>query len=69
MKDHLTSEGLQKIVNIRASINLGLTEKLKENFPNTLPVARPLVENQIIPHSKWVAGFTCFAGGDGCFLV
>ena len=51
-KGHLTFEGLQEIVNIRASLNLGLTPKLKEIFPKTLPVARPKVANQMIPHPE-----------------
>lgn len=40
--EHLYSVGLQKIVNIRASINLGLPYVLKEAFPGTVPVERPI---------------------------
>lgn len=43
-KEHLTSEGLQKIVNIKASINKGLSAELKSAFPNTKSVPRPEVE-------------------------
>ena len=43
-KEHLTDEGLIKIVAIRASMNLGLSEKLKLAFPDVVPVERPLVE-------------------------
>ena len=43
-KEHLTIEGLQKIVNIRASQNLGLSDVLKTAFPNFDPVPRPKVE-------------------------
>jgi len=64
-KEHLTREGLDKIIAIRASINNGLTEKLKATFPLTKPVARPLVGNQLIPHPFWVAGFT---EGDAALL-
>lgn len=42
-KEHLTSDGLQEIVNIRASINNGLSDSLKVAFPDTIPVIRPLV--------------------------
>ena len=42
---HLTLEGIQEIVNIKASINLGLTENLNKAFSNTIPVAIPVVEN------------------------
>ena len=62
--EHVTPKGLQEIINIRASINLGLIDKT--NFPNTIPVARPLVENNQIPDPLWVAGFV---SGEGNFLV
>ena len=48
-KEHLKKEGLQEIVNIRASLNLGLSDVLKAAFPNTIPVLRPIVTNQEIP--------------------
>jgi len=44
-KEHLTNEGLQKIVNLRASMNNGLSENLKQAFPNTIAVERPIVKN------------------------
>jgi hypothetical protein len=44
--EHLTSEGLKAIINIRASINRGLTPALKEAFPNYAPAHRPLVYSQ-----------------------
>jgi hypothetical protein len=40
-KEHLTPEGLLKIIAIRASINNGLSESLKEAFPGIIPVMRP----------------------------
>jgi hypothetical protein len=43
-KVHRTSEGIQQVVNIKASLNNGLSDKLKESFPNTIPIARPLME-------------------------
>jgi hypothetical protein len=33
--EHLKEVGLQSIINIRASLNLGLSEVLKTAFPNT----------------------------------
>jgi hypothetical protein len=65
-KQHLTAVGIQKIVDIKASINLGLTEELILKFPNTNPVVRPLVELPKVPHPQWIAGFT---DGDGCFMI
>lgn len=41
LKHNKTLEGLQKFVNIRAAMNLGLSPGLKTAFPNTVPVLRP----------------------------
>src|SRR5262249_52783398 len=65
-KEHLTLDGLKKIVSLRASINNGLSPKLKEAFPDTIPVQRPIVADQDITNSYWLAGFT---SGEGCFHV
>jgi hypothetical protein len=75
-KEHLTKDGLYKILSIRASMNNGLTTKLKEFFPDIIPVKRPLVKDQEIlreatPHyhdnvGHWFAGFV---GGEGCFCI
>lgn len=66
LKKHLSKEGLEKIVGIKDSINRGLSNVLKEAFPNVVVVKRPLIENQIIPHPEWLAGFV---SGDGCFYI
>ena len=66
LKEHLTHDGLKKIVNIRASINNGLTEKLKEAFPDVLPVVRPEVKDQVVKDPHWFVGF---ADAEGCFNV
>jgi len=47
-KEHLTIEGLRKIVAIKASMHLGLSKELKVAFPNIIPVKRPLVVDQVI---------------------
>ena len=47
-KEHLTPAGLQEIVNLKASINNGLSDTLLAAFPNTEPVTRPLVVDQVI---------------------
>jgi hypothetical protein len=68
LKEHLTIEGLQKIVNIRASMNLGLSEELTKAFPNTNPIDRPNVaeKSSLILNPYWIAGFF---SGEGCFYV
>jgi hypothetical protein len=49
-KKHLTHDGLQQIVNIRASMNNGLSDELKAVFPKTIPVLRSKVELKQIPN-------------------
>ena len=55
-KGHLDNEneegGLQEIVNLRAALNLGLSDTIKAAFPNTIPVVRPAVENLTCPHPE-----------------
>ena len=69
-KEHLTNEGLQEIVNLRASLNLGLSEELKAAFPCTVPVSRPRVSlidfKKHIAELPWISGFV---SGEGCFSV
>lgn len=65
-KEHLTNEGLEKIVAIKAKMNWGLSDILKSAFPDVQPVARPLVKSQTSLDPNWVAGFT---SSEGCFFV
>ena len=64
--EHLTKEGLYKIITLKASMNLGLTEKLQSEFKNIKPVERPLVVDENIQDPHWLAGFT---SAEGCFLI
>lgn len=66
-KEHLTLEGINKIVNIKASMNLGLSDMLKSEFQNNNSVKRPVInsDNIDIPNN-WIAGFV---SGEGCFDV
>ena len=65
-KVHLTEVGLQQIINIRASINLGLSDLQKSKFINYKPVPRPIINYTEIPNPNWIAGFS---SAEGCFLV
>ena len=49
-KEHLNINGLQKIVNLKASLNNGLSNKLKTLFPNTIPAVRARVSVNVIPN-------------------
>jgi len=58
-KEHLTLEGLQKILAIKSSLNLGLSVKeIKTNFPNINTIERPLVTVPKIIDPNWFSGFT-----------
>jgi hypothetical protein len=46
-KEHLTLEGLHKIVAIRAFLNRGLSPELKAAFPEITPTGRPLVTTNL----------------------
>ena len=65
-KKHLNSEGLNKIVSIKAVSNKGWSDKLRALFPQIVPALRPTVKSQIIPDPNWVSGFV---EGDGSFYV
>lgn len=67
-KEHLTIEGLHKIVAIKASINLGLSSRLKQGLSDIIPVERPKVEcfAQKIKDPWWLVGFT---EGEGCYII
>ncbi len=59
-------KGIHSIVSIKASLNWGLSDTFKIKFPTVLPVARPVVSFEGIPHPDWLAGFV---DGEGCFYV
>ena len=65
-KEHLTIEGLQKIISLRASMNLGLSDELNAAFSNITPIHRPSVSDYKIQDPHWLAGFT---SGEGCFII
>ena len=48
LKEHLTYDGLRKIVAIKASMNLGLSDVLKKAFPDVVKVNKPL------PSPTWI---------------
>jgi hypothetical protein len=62
---HLTVEGLNTILSIKASMNKGLSEELKVNFPNIISVKRPNINLPIAINPYWISGFV---NGEGCFF-
>jgi LAGLIDADG endonuclease len=67
-KEPLTTEGVKKIISIKAVFNHGLADNLKVAFPDIVPAIRPSVSvsRKIIPDPQWLSGFV---SGEGCFMV
>ena len=70
-KEHLSKAGLVQLVNIRGSLNQGLSERLKVAFPKNVPVPRPQVPKTNLDSNTpgikhWLAGFV---SGEGCFVI
>jgi len=65
-KEHLTLEGLIKIVCIKASMNLGLPDYLSRAFPNIIPKDRPVAQIIKFIDPNWLAGFV---SAEGNFFV
>ena len=65
-KEHLNIEGFNKILSLRASMNLGLPNVLKEAFPgiSKRDITSKDIPSVINPH--WVAGFV---DAEGCFWI
>lgn len=64
--EHLNKNGVKKIVKLKASLNKGLSEKLKLNFPNIIKIERPSKNLPTCINYNWFAGFF---SGEGCFSV
>jgi hypothetical protein len=62
-KSHLTMEGLNQIVNIKASMNLGLSEMLKLEFAGYTPIERPVINyDNVILDPNCISGFVSAEG-------
>lgn len=65
-KAHLTIEGINQIINIKAAMNLGLSELLKSEFKDFILTPlweRPIIQTEIILDPSWITGFV---DGDLC---
>lgn len=64
---HLTKEGLNRVVSIKATINNGnISDSLSLAFPDINPASRPNIQAKIIKDLDWLAGFT---DAEGCFFI
>lgn len=65
-KEHLTIDGLNQIVNLKTSMNLGLSDMLKYKFINHISVIRPTIEGFLNLDPWWIVGFI---NAEGCFDI
>ena len=62
-KKHLTTEGILKLANIKASMN---AKKDIVDISGIVPVDLPVLPETVDIDPNWIAGFT---SGEGCFTV
>ena len=65
-KEHLTLEGIEKIINIRASMNKKLIDRFNKDFPNIKPIKESFIVNIDISDLHWITGFV---DAEGCFYI
>jgi NADH:ubiquinone oxidoreductase subunit K len=68
-KEHSNLQGIQTIVNNKASMNWGLSNELKIAFPDTVPVKKEEVVNNyniLVSAKEWMAGFST---GESNFFI
>src|SRR5437763_846926 len=65
-KEHLTPEGFQEILKIRAVMSKGLPDSFKEAYPNIISIERPTIKDQKIKDPNWVSGFV---SGESNFFI
>jgi hypothetical protein len=65
-KEHLNLEGLQKVLNLKISMNKGSTPVLIKHFPNLKSLERPEVFLQENLDNYWILGFV---EGEGSFSI
>lgn len=66
LNEHLTEKGISKLIEIKSSLNKGLSEKLKHKFSGVDLFERVEFKFEGIPSSYWIAGFV---SGDGSFNI
>ena len=65
-KEHLTIQGLKKVLSLKSVFNNGLYDLLKAAFPKILPAIRPQTP---LPQIKNPDGISEFVDAEGCFFV
>ena len=68
-KAHLSNQGLNQIINIKASMNLGLSDFLKSEFIKFTPVERQIIKTESIPVRKRLIGLQALSQGMGVLTL
>lgn len=66
LNEHLTEKGISELIEIKSTLNKGLSEKLKHNFSKIDLLERVEFKFEGIPSPYWIAGFV---SGDGSFNI
>jgi len=66
LNEHLTEKGISELIEIKSTLNKGLSEKLKHNFSEIDLLERVEFKFEGIPSPYWIAGFV---SGDGSFNI
>ena len=64
--EHLTEKGISKLIELKGSLNKGLSENLRDNFSEINLLERVEFKFDGIPSPYWIAGFV---SGDGSFNI
>lgn len=65
-KKHLEKIYLNEIITLKASLNKGLSDNLRINFPNIIKLNNTELNIPLNIDPNWIAGFY---SGEGCFMV
>ena len=57
---HITLQGFKEIVAIKSSLNKGLSEELKQVFPDIIALPRPILQPAKGFNPHWISGFALF---------
>jgi len=66
LNEHLTEQGISKLIEYKSSLNRGLSEKLRDSFSDLNLLERVEFKFDGIPSPYWIAGFV---SGDGSFNI
>ena len=62
-KEHLNKSGFETILTYYASLNIGVSKKVFNYYPNIMPVKRGKVKLPLNLNPYWVSGFVSGGGG------